>query len=99
MSPGFDWDTYFAASGYPRLEAIAVGQPEFYEGLSALLRKTGPEVLRSVLVLVLLHPLPMGASEEEADHRVVEAAVHELRDDGPEGGLAADALEVGHAPL
>ena len=50
-----------------------------------------------VLVLESLDALAIGALEEEADHRVGEASVDEIRDERPKRGLPADGLEIGRA--
>lgn len=54
------------------------------------------QVLGSVLILELLDSVAIRALEEEPDHRIVEAAVDEVVDDGAKCRLAPELLEMTH---
>ncbi len=62
----------------------------------ALVAQVGAEEGRGVLIFEALGALSIGAGEEEAYHRVVEAAVDEAVDDRAERRLAAYLLEITH---
>lgn len=55
LAPAVPWSAYLAAIGYPDLRQIAVGQPEFYEGLSKIVARAQPATLRSYLRWFLVH--------------------------------------------
>lgn len=38
LAPGFAWAAYFRALGAPELESVVVGQPDYFQNMSALLR-------------------------------------------------------------
>ncbi|MET0791563.1 MAG: M13 family metallopeptidase [Polyangiaceae bacterium] len=47
--PGFDWNGYWQGLGFPKVQAIAVTAPKFFEGLQALITTTKPAVWQSYL--------------------------------------------------
>ncbi len=49
----FPWDAYFAALGFPALQAISVNDPAFYTGLDALMQKEKPAAWRHYLAFHL----------------------------------------------
>ena len=55
LAPAFDWDTYFATLGYPKLSAINVDVPVFFTGLDKMLRKLSVNELRTYLRWHLIH--------------------------------------------
>ena len=58
--------------------------------------EVGTQKVRGVLVLEALRALAARAREEEADHQIVEAAVHEVVDQRAQRRLTTQSLEVGH---
>jgi putative endopeptidase len=48
-APGLPWDSYFNAIGFPHLQAINVGMPEFFSALAAAVVATPPETLQAYL--------------------------------------------------
>lgn len=38
-TPDFDWTTYFTAQGYPQLDSVVVGQPEYFAQLNGIMKK------------------------------------------------------------
>ncbi len=86
-----DHEASLEVSAEDRVRAVC-----FADGTAAV-RDARAEVLGRVLVLEALHALPARATEVEADHHVVEAAIDETIDDRAEHGLSTDAVEVrGH---
>jgi len=71
LTPGLPWDPYFEALGYPALDALSVGVPGFFSGLSELITTTDPETLRSWLKWQVVHlmadALPRRFAREEFD--------------------------------
>jgi hypothetical protein len=54
------------------------------------------EMLGRVLILEALDAIAIGALKQEADHEIIEAAVHEIIDDCAELRLSAKRFEVAH---
>ena len=52
-----DWDGFFAASGYPKLEQINVRTPEFFPALEQQLAKASPDTLKAYLRWNLINSL------------------------------------------
>jgi endothelin-converting enzyme/putative endopeptidase len=48
-SPALPWDAYFTAIGFPSLQAINVGMPEFFSALSSAVTTTPIETLQAYL--------------------------------------------------
>lgn len=48
-APGFDWDIYFGALGYPQIKDINVTVPEFFTAFDQLLKKISLEDLKAYL--------------------------------------------------
>lgn len=55
IAPGLPWKTFFTATGYPNLTQIAVGQPEYFEGLAKLAKKSSMDSLHSYMRWHLIH--------------------------------------------
>ena len=55
LAPTFDWESYFATLGYPKLSAINVDVPVFFTGLDKMLRKLSFNDLRTYLRWHLIH--------------------------------------------
>lgn len=47
LSPGFDWDAYFAKAGISNATSINVEQPLYFSKLDALIKNTSPEVWKA----------------------------------------------------
>lgn len=56
----------------------------------------GAEMAGRMLILEALDAFPLGAREQEADHRVVKTAVDEIVDDGSQGPLTAELFKQTH---
>jgi hypothetical protein len=73
----------------------AVGAVRFVEG-SPVVFHGGTKMLGRMLVLEALDAFTFGAREQKADHHIVETAIDEIVDDGPQRRLTAQLLEQTH---
>jgi hypothetical protein len=64
----------------------------FVQSTAAVL-DVGPEVLCRMFVLEALDPLSLGASEEKANHHVLEASIDEVFDNCAQLGFSAELFE------
>jgi predicted metalloendopeptidase len=71
LTPSLPWDRFFAGIGYPDIDDLNVGTPEFFEGLETLVGKSSPETLQAYLRWHLVHAtanrLPAAFVEENFD--------------------------------
>jgi endothelin-converting enzyme/putative endopeptidase len=95
LSPGFEWDTYLASSGYPGLTQIVVGQPEFFEGLSTQAAKADAETLRAYLRWHLLHSQAAFLSKAfvEEDFQFYGATLSGQKEDRPRWKKCVEATD------
>ena len=68
LMPDFSWDSYFREIGYPGINTVNVGQPEFFQSLDKLMtsgadRRTGASTSagRTCCVLPLPHRSPISS--------------------------------------
>jgi putative endopeptidase len=55
LSPNINWDVYFKAISLPAVEAVIVGQPEFFERINALLKSTPIDQWKTYFRWRLMH--------------------------------------------
>jgi predicted metalloendopeptidase len=49
LAKSFPWDAYFAALGFPGMQAISVNEPSYFTGIDALMKKEKPAAWRHYL--------------------------------------------------
>jgi endothelin-converting enzyme/putative endopeptidase len=61
LTPGIDWVEFFARTGTPPFTELNVVNPEFFEGLQALLESTDLETIKTYLRWQLVYKVPLYA--------------------------------------
>lgn len=56
-TPDFDWNTFFTAYGYERIDTVVVGQPEFFAKMNGVIKKSDLEVMKDYMKFQLVDDL------------------------------------------
>lgn len=56
-TPDFDWNTYLSEAGYPQMDSVVVGQPEYFVKLNGIVKKTDIKVIKDYMKFQLVDAL------------------------------------------
>lgn len=79
LAPEIDWNGFFERTGTPRFSELNVMNPEFLQGMNALLQSTDLETIRTYLRWQLLLATPGYALPQALDQEAFNFYGHELR--------------------
>lgn len=70
LAPVIDWPDLFESTGTPSITELNVTNPEFFQGMNALLQATDLETIKTYLRWQLIHAMPSYALPEAMDEEV-----------------------------
>ena len=78
LTPAIAWPDFFAVSGTPPISDLNVANPDFFNGLNALIRTTDLETIKTYLRWQLINGMPTYALPTALDDEQFDFNVHAL---------------------
>ncbi len=67
LSPGIEWSNTFTGIGLPKVDTVIIGQPEFFQALSAIIRTEPLQNLKDYMTYQLMNDMAPYLSKSIAD--------------------------------